>query len=173
MKKTISLKSFYSVTGVLVWIGYTALAAMVLIVLVDASGRYLLNKPLRGSYELVKLAMITLSGFAIMYTTVKREHVGIDLLFVRVSGRAQTIMRSLGSLLGIGTWAIMAYAVYRTALAASRATSDILLIPTLPFRLTLVVAIALCVLTVLIQTLYSLVSKETPEGTKEEVPHEY
>ncbi|NTV06929.1 MAG: hypothetical protein HGA59_10595 [Chlorobiaceae bacterium] len=46
-------KGFYSITEVAAWIGYITTAGIVLIVLVDVCGRYLLNKPLIGSYELV------------------------------------------------------------------------------------------------------------------------
>ncbi len=151
MRKT--SKGFYSMTNVAVWIGCVALTAIILIVFVDVLGRYFLNKPLPGSYELVEQLMGVLAGFAIMYAAVKRGHVALDLIVSRFSRRTQAIMGSIFSLLGFGTWAVLAYKVYQHALKALETgiTTDVLPIKLRQILLTLAVGTFLCSLILLIQ----------------------
>ncbi len=165
----IVFKGFYSVTEVSAWIGYIALVAIILIVVIDVCGRYFLNKPLNGAYELVQLAMIILGGVAIFYTAVKRGHVAIDLFTARFPRRTQIIMQSIASLLGFGTWALLAYQIYLYALEVLQlsTTTDILDIPLGPFLLTLAVATFLCCLTLLIQAFYPEVPEKKPEKKEE------
>lgn len=174
MRRVISLKAFYSVTGALVWIGYVALAGIVLTVLVDASGRYLFNHPMTGGYELVQqVFMMLLGGFAILYATMKRGHVAIDLLLGRFPKRAQPILRSGASFLALLTWAVMAYTVYRFSQMSPKETTPMLRIPIRPLYLALIVGTALSVLTSLIQTIHPQVSEETPTEKKAEIPDEH
>ncbi len=158
---------FYSVIEVLVWIGYLALAGIVLVTLIDGTGRYLFNRPLQGSYAFVLLGMLILGGFAITYTAVKKGHVAIDLLVARFSRRAQIVIESIASLLGFGTWALLAYQVYLGSLLPD--TTEDLRIPRGPFLFTLAVTIFLCCLTLLIQAFHPEVVEEKPGEKKEEV----
>lgn len=176
MSRIISLKAFYSAMGVLVWIGYIGLAAIVLVVFVDVCGRYLLNKPLTGAYELVELSMTLFGGFAILYTTVKREHVGVDFLVVRFPRRTRTALQRIGSLVGLGAWAVLTYWAYLRAMELFRSPygeiTSSLHIPIAPFMLILAVATFLGCLALLIQFFHPFVSEETQEKRKKG-PDEY
>ena len=153
------LKAFYSLTDIVVWIGYAALAVIVLVVFVSACARYFLRNPIRGDFELVLLSIITLGGFSILCTTIEREHVAIDLLVSRFSRHTRMIMQSIYSLLGFAVWATLAYQTYLRALD-SRGTTAALRIPMAPVLMILAGAILLCCLASLIQIFYPVVQEE-------------
>lgn len=159
-------KGFYPAIEVLIWVGYIAMAAIVLIVFVDVCGRYFLNHPLLGSEELVEFVLMpALGGFAIMYAAVKRGHVAVDLVVARFPRRTQIIMQSIASLLGFGIWAVVAYQVYLYALEELKchALTENLRISLVPFNFTLALGTFLCCLTLLIQACHPEVSEEKPE----------
>ncbi|MFH1031473.1 MAG: TRAP transporter small permease [Chloroflexota bacterium] len=160
------VKVFYSVTNVIVWIGYIALALIVLTVFIDVGGRYLLNKPLTGAYDLVILAMTVLGGLAIMYTTVKRGHVGVDLLVVRFSKRAQIIMQIITSLLGVAVWAVLTYEAYLRAMVIMKSslTMAILHVSPGPFLIAAIVGVFLSCIASLIQAFNPEGMQQKPEG---------
>lgn len=159
------LKKFYSATEVLIWIGYIALAAIVLIVFTDVSGRYFLNKPLPGAVELVELTMAILGGFAIMYTAVKGGHIAIDLLTTRFPKKIQRLIQIIDSLLGAIIWVFFAYRlfVYAISLERSSQVTSVLRISPVPFLLAIVVALSLTFLILLIEVFYHQRSEQKPE----------
>ena len=162
MRKT--SEDFYSINAVAAWIGCIIITAIILLVFVDVCGRYLLNKPLQGSYELVEQAMCVLAGFAIMYTAAKGGHVAIDV--IRFSRRTQGIMQRVFSLLGSGISVALAYRVCLCAVDQVKKgeTTDVLRVPLAPFTFMLAVPLFLCGLTLLIQTFHAEASEETKEG---------
>lgn len=157
------LRGFDSVTKVLNWIGYISLTGIVLITCVDVFGRYCLNKPLLGSIEILELSMAILGGFAMLYTTTQRGHISVDLFFIRFSRRIQVIIDSFGSLLGFGTWGLIAYQVYLLGirLLKSGDSTNMLRIPLSPFQFILALGLSLYSLTLLIQGLRPLILKES------------
>ena len=157
------LRSFDSATKVLNWIGYISLSGIVLVTCVDVIGRYCFNKPLLGGLEILELSMAVLGGFAMLYTTTQRGHISVDLFFVRFSRRTQVIIDSFGSLLGFGTWGIIAYQVYLLGirLLKSGDSTNLLRIPLSPFQFILALGLALYSLTLLIQGLRPLILKES------------
>ncbi len=163
-------KRFYSLTEVLGWIAYLGLAAIVLVVFVDVSGRKFLNRPLTGSNELTELIMLSFGGFAIMYTAVKRGHIAVDLLLTRFPRRIQILTQIIASLLGFGTWALLANRVLMYGLEdLKQSTTTVLLgIRTWPFLLALALAAFMTCLTLLIEAFYPKVSDEKPEEKKME-----
>ncbi len=158
-------KGFYSITEVAAWTAYIAAVGIVLFVFVDVCGRYFLNKPLRGSNELVEQSMAILGGFAIMYAAVKRGHVAIDLIASRFSRRTRVIMQSIFLFVGFGTSVVLAYQVYLRALWRLQFSevTQVLRIGTAAFAFILAVALFLCGLTLLIQAFHPWVSEETME----------
>jgi TRAP-type C4-dicarboxylate transport system permease small subunit len=167
-------KGFYRVTEVGAWVGYITIACIALIVFVDVCGRYLLNKPLLGSYSLVEGAMVILGGAAIMYTTVERGHVAIDVLAAKFPERTQMIMQRIFSLLGFGVWGMVVYGVYLYALSLVKSAETMMSLPQVswaPFVFILAAGLFLCSLTLLIQTFHPKVPEETM-GKKEEMVNE-
>ena len=158
-------KGFYSVSiGVAAWIGHILVAVITLIVFVNVCGRYLLNSPLTGTYDLVEEAMVILGGLAIMYAAVGWGHVAIDILAAKFSRRTQIIMQRIFSLLGFGIWGVVAYGVYLHALSVMKSSRTMASFPQVsqaPFRFILAAGLFLCSLTFLIQTFHPKVPEET------------
>ena len=167
------LKGFYRITEVGAWIGYITIAFITLIVFVDVCGRYLLNKPLVGTNDLVEAAMVILGGLAIMYTAAERGHIAIDLLSAKFTARTQKIMQRIFSLLGFGAWSTVAYGVYLIALSVMKSSQTMLSLEVslAPFEFILAAGLFLCSLTLLIQTFHPKVPEETM-GKEEEIVNE-
>jgi TRAP-type C4-dicarboxylate transport system permease small subunit len=128
-----------------------------LIVFVNVCGRYLLKIPLPGTYEIVEETMVILGGLTIMYCTVKRGHVAIDILAAKFSKRIQIIMQTVFSLLGFGIWGAVAYGVYLHALSVMKLSRSLASFPQVrvaPFLFVLAAGLFLCSLTFLIQAFH-------------------
>ena len=151
-------KGLYSVSiGVAAWIGHIVVAVITLLVFLNVCGRYLLRSPITGTYELVEEAMVVLGGLAIMYATVKKGHVAVDILSAKFSGRIQIIMQTVFSLLGFGTWGVVAYGVYLHALSVMKSSRTLASFPQVrvaPFLFVLAAGLFLCSLTFLIQAFH-------------------
>ena len=163
-----TLRGVESATKVFNWVGYISIAVIVLVTSVDVIGRYCFNMPLLGSNEILELSMAVLGGFAMLYTTIQRGHISVDLFLVKLSRRAQLIIDIFGSLIGFGIWGIIGYQVYLLGLHSLKAgdTTGDLGLPVSPFQFILALGIALYSLTLLIQSLRALMLKES--GKKEE-----
>jgi len=164
---------FKAITEVGAWIGYITIAFITLIVFVDVCGRYLLNKPLVGTNDLVEGAMVILGGFAIMYTAVERGHMAVDIISAKFTARTQIIMQRIFSLLGFVAWSVVAYGVYLMALAMKKSSETMLSLElsVAPFMFTLAAGLFLCSLTLLIQIFRPKVPEETM-GKEEETVNE-
>jgi len=147
------IKSFYSFIEIVAWFGYIFLGGIVLLVFVDVGGRYIFNKPLLGAFESVELAMNIVAGAAVMYTTVKRGHVSIDILTTRFSRHTQIIMQSVFSFLGFVAWLATAYQIFLLALSFLKkgVITNVLSINCAPTLFFLATAVFLSSLTSLIQ----------------------
>jgi TRAP-type C4-dicarboxylate transport system permease small subunit len=164
-------KVFYSITGLADWIGYAGLAAIVLIVFVDVCGRFLLNKPLLGSIELVEQTMGFLAGFAMMAASAKHGHVALDLINERLSKGTQIIMQRIFSLLGAGISLLLAYRVFLRVfrdLQFDKRTM-VLQLSTAPVTFVFAVGLFLCGLVLLIQTFEPVALGENSEGKEERI----
>ncbi len=160
-----AIKGLYSVSiGVGAWIGHILVAVITLLVFVNVCGRYLLRSPITGTYEIVEETMVILGGLTIMYCTVKRGHVAVDILAAKFSGRVQIIMQSIFALLGFGTWGAVTYGVYLHALSVTKSSQTMVSFPQVglaPFLFILAAGLFLCSLTFLIQTFHPKVPEET------------
>lgn len=67
------------------------LGGMAAVTFVDVVGRYLLNRPLRGAFELTEVLMAAVIFAALPSLTLRREHIAIDLLDRYYSPRAAKI----------------------------------------------------------------------------------
>ena len=136
----------------IIWIGIFTLVIMVLVISIDVIGRFFFNSPLVGSLEIIDLCMALLGGFAIMYTSVKRGHVAVDVLVEKFSERMQILVVRISSFIGFVLWGIVAWQIFSRAVSAfkTREPSEVLLIPLAPFYLTLAIGITLCSIVLLI-----------------------
>jgi TRAP-type C4-dicarboxylate transport system permease small subunit len=91
------------------------LSAMVVVTFVDVVGRYLLNRPLRGAFELTEVLMAAMIFAALPAITARREHIAVDILdryFSPAAARVRDVLVELGSAAVV---AVLAYIFLRQA----------------------------------------------------------
>ncbi len=156
------IKYFYSLTEVIVWLGYITLTGIVVIVFIDVCGRYFFNSPFLGAYESVEVGMTILVGSAVMWATFTWRHVSIDILISRFNRRIFIILQSMFSFLGFVAWIGVAYLIYLFALDILRTGQMPGLLPVSrgPFLIVLSVALFFSSLISLIQTFHHGVSEQ-------------
>ncbi|MGX1101153.1 TRAP-type C4-dicarboxylate transport system permease small subunit [Amorphus sp. MBR-141] len=86
------------------------LAAIVVLMAVDVTARYLFNSPVPGAGEIIELAMAVLVFSALPMTTLRREHVTLDYLEHLLPANAQ---RVVGAIADIATAAILGFLAWR------------------------------------------------------------
>ena len=158
-------KGLQTITDILVLIAAIAVAGIILVVVVDVSGRYLFNKALAGSDELVEQCMGILAGIAIMYAAAKNQHVAVDVIIGRFPARVQMIMQRIFSLLGAATCLLLSYRVWNYALYQLKLGSRTITFEILKAPLSFVIALALFLsaLVFLVEVFHPPVPGETSE----------
>jgi len=151
-------KAVFPISRFLYVIGQFILVLMVLITVVDVFLRYVLNRPILGSYELTQFMMAILVFASVGYTMTVKGHVIVDLATTRLSQRAQALIECITSLLGAILFAIV---TWRNVLQAGIAwrrhdVSAELFITTSPFILFVAVGIAVLSLVLVVQFIQSL-----------------
>lgn len=111
-----------------------ALVGIVLLTCVDVVGRYLLNRPLTGAFELSEMAMGALVFASLPLVTLRRQQVTVDLLdwLVPASWRAmQDVAANLIAALCVGVVAWRLW-VKAAEMLANGETTAVLKIPMYP-----------------------------------------
>ena len=81
------------------WAMAAALAVMVVMVFVNAAGRYLIGQGLAVSEELSRLAFVWLIMIGAVVAVRERAHIGMDFVVLRLKPRAQRVCLILSNLL--------------------------------------------------------------------------
>lgn len=112
-----------------------ALLALVGLTFVDVVGRYLFDHPLRGTTELVELAMVVIIFMGLPLVTRHREHLALDFLDKLVPPRAVLFIEALMGLLMAACLLWLAWLMARKALdvAAIGDSTMVLSIALAPF----------------------------------------
>jgi len=116
-------------------VGTAALVLMMLLTAADVTLRYLFNRPIVGSYELVQAMMAILVAFGLAYTGVHKGHITIDLITSKFSTRVRAFINSITWIISVGVFALIAWRSiwHAEGLKASGATTSALYIPLYPF----------------------------------------
>jgi len=111
-----------------------ALAAMAVVTALDVIGRYLLNAPLPGSYELVGLLLAITVFAALPLATLGREHVVVDVLDHLLPPRLVALQRAVTEAAAGAVLAVLAWQLWLRGerLALEHATTNLLAIPLAP-----------------------------------------
>lgn len=111
------------------------LAAMMFLIAADVFLRYLLNKPILGSYELIQYLMVITVSFGLSYCCLQKGHVTLGLFTSRFPRRTRAIVDSVVGLLGLIVTLLMTWqtCIYIVILQKSQVASTVLLIPIFPF----------------------------------------
>lgn len=110
------------------------LVAMVLLTCIDVVGRYLLNRPLTGAFELSELAMGALVFSSLPLVTLRRRQVTVDLFDRLVPATWRPAQDALVNLVAAGCTGVIAWRLWIKAEDMMRAgeTTASLKIPVYP-----------------------------------------
>jgi TRAP-type C4-dicarboxylate transport system permease small subunit len=132
-------------------IASTMIVAIMFLTFFDVGGRFALNKPITGSYELTEFMMSLFIGFGVGYCAYRHGLIRVDLIMQHTNKKTNawidviTYSASLIFYIMI-TWQCLnnAFSYYHTGL-----TSSVLYIPVYPFVFVLVIGVAILSLTFL------------------------
>lgn len=121
------------------------LAAIMLLTFADVIGRYALNAPLRGAYEITELAMGVLVLGALPLVTAGREHIRVDLADALMTGRAGPLRDLLVAIATCAISGLVAWQLWQRGAQALREgdATFLLALPTAPFTLAMAVFVTL------------------------------
>lgn len=128
-----------------------ALSAMAVVTVVDVTGRYLLNAPLPGSYELVGLLLAVTVFAALPLATLRREHVVVDVLDHVLPRRFVAFQAGSTALLAAAALGALAWQLWGRGerLVLDNAATNLLGIPLAPLAFFMAICTALAVPAVL------------------------
>lgn len=120
-------------------IGMFVLLTMMLVTTCDALGRYILNKPIPGAFELATFMLATFILLGIAYTEQVNGHVAVTLFIYRMPPRVRLCVNVIMTIFTLAFFAVITWRAWELAgsLRQKGLTSDILDIPAWPFRLLL------------------------------------
>jgi TRAP-type C4-dicarboxylate transport system permease small subunit len=100
----------------------------------DVVGRYFLNTPLPGGFELTEIMMAALIFLGMPLVTLSGEHIKVDLLDLVVSARVRRIQEVFAHLIGCGVSVLLAWTLWVKAgqVAAYQDRTETLGIPLAP-----------------------------------------
>lgn len=144
--------------------GMIMLALMILTV-IDVVGRYLFNRPIRGTFELAEFALVLIVFLALGYAQHNEDHVVIDLLYTRFPKAIQSVVYLLSTVISLAVISLMAWRLYLYSgrMAAGNYTTAVLRIPLSPLVLMSAFG-AVCFILAIISSIIKRTSHE--EGDK-------
>ena len=150
-------KAVFPVSRLLLYIGQFTLILMVMLTVADVFLRYVLNRPILGSYELTEFMMAVLVFSTIGYTMVVKGHVVVDLVFTKLPQRIKDILECITSFIAFILFAVVAWRNVMqadTAWGRNDVTAE-LFIPISPFILFVAIGIAVLALVLFAQFIQS------------------
>jgi TRAP-type C4-dicarboxylate transport system permease small subunit len=141
--------------------GAGGMLGLAFLIVTDVGLRYLFNRPIVSTHELVMFLMAVVVFSALSYTETLDGHVRIDLVVSRLPRRAQGALRGVTSILSLGLFALIAQQniVRAKALRLEGLTSSTLHMPVYPFYLFAAFGCALLCLVLLIDVVVSLIPR--------------
>lgn len=126
-------------------IAVASLCGMSLLTVIDAAGRYLLNRPIIGSVELVELMMIAVIFSSIPLMTRARGHITVDGFSHLFSARAVRLQDRFGALIATAVSGFLAWVTWAKAESTAEYgdITAMLGIPLAPFVYFMAVMLAL------------------------------
>jgi len=114
-----------------------ALVCMMSWVVTDVISRYVFDRPILGSYEVVEYTMVVFIFMAFAYAQFNKAHIAVPIVVERFGPRTQAVINALTGVVTLGMAAAMIWgACIQTGnMFTSHLTSTVLLVPKWPFQL--------------------------------------
>ena len=132
--------------------GVTLLVLM-LLTTADVAGRYFLNQPITGVFDITHFAVLVMVFLGLAYCEFENGHVAIDLFYNRLGPAAARILSRITSLLGAIFCGLIAWRtmVQSVDVKAFNEASQLVLIPFYPFYYVLAFGAALYALVMILR----------------------
>jgi TRAP-type C4-dicarboxylate transport system permease small subunit len=101
-----------AVTGMSTFFSMIASAALMLMMVLSCADifmRYLFNRPITGTYDIVGLSGAVLVSFALPYTMLKKGHVAVEILVQSLSRGKRLVIETFSHLLGISLFLVLVW----------------------------------------------------------------
>ncbi len=118
--------------------------------------RYFLKKPIPGDTELIEFMMAIFIPLSVAICAAKHQHIAVELFVERLPKKVQAVFSIVATLLIMVFYGLIAWesASYFLEESQSKTTTAVLLIPTYPFILPLVIMGAVVVVVMLHQLIF-------------------
>jgi len=148
-----------TIAGVMHKIGLAVLLLMMFLTVGDVLGRYFLAKPIPGTFEVTNFMLALLVFLTLGYTQLRKGHISIDVMMLRLSPRTQAIIDSITCLASLVLFCLVIWqtAVHARRLYIGHEVSGILSWPIYPFIIVAAIGILLFCFVLLINLLYAVV----------------
>jgi TRAP-type C4-dicarboxylate transport system permease small subunit len=132
-------------------VGSIALAMLMFLTVADVFGRYLLNRPVPGTFELTEMLMVPIVFLALGLAQHRNEHIALDLAYNYFPSRQKKITDVVVDLINVVvvlgiTWQLYEYSV---RMAEGNYTTAVLQLPIHPFVILAIAGTASYVLAIL------------------------
>jgi len=129
-------RAIAQLSSLFMWLSAGTVFVVMALMVLDVLLRYFLNAPLRGTFEIVEMALVGIVFLALGHTQRTQGHVAVDLVAERLPSRLRRVTELVSATLACAISGVMTASLVLLASApgASRETTDLLHIPTVPFR---------------------------------------
>lgn len=116
-------------------VGASAVVVMMFLTAADVFLRYCFNRPLHAAFELTEYLMVIAIALTLTYCAIMKGHVRAEVLVSLLPQRAQAVIRSIVTVLGLGLFSLITWqsAIQAGVIQASGAYSGVLQVPVYPF----------------------------------------
>jgi TRAP-type transport system small permease protein len=156
-----------SILSVLVILGCSIYGIMALVVVFNVACRFLFKQPLKGTVEVVEIAMLFVAFFSVPFAAKKRAHVTVRLFVHRFPKHIQKIVWRAGFFLSAIIAGIITYQAIVNTIYSIRhlyETTPVMFIPFAPLKLVMAFGCLILCMVLLLDTLDPIPTEEVPKG---------
>ncbi|HZA55647.1 MAG TPA: TRAP transporter small permease [Candidatus Udaeobacter sp.] len=131
--------------------GSIALVVLMLLTVADVCGRYFVNRPVSGTFELTELFMVFIVFLALGLAQHHNEHISLDLAYNYFPSRLKKGMNVLIDFVNLAAMAAVTWQLYEYSarMGEGNYTTAVLQLPIQPFAIVAVVGTASYVLAII------------------------
>jgi len=97
------------IAHLLIRICMCSILAMMVLTVVDVCGRYFLNQPIRGAFELTEFMVVIAVASGLASTQLSKRHIAVEFVVARMSPRAQKVIDGFGYAICLGLYILISW----------------------------------------------------------------
>lgn len=124
-----------NLTRILLFLGGTALLAMMFLTALDVVMRYIFHQSISSASELIKYLMTCCVAFGVVYCEDQKAHVTVDLVMINFSKKVQAVFKIITNAIAMFLVFLLAWQniLHTKRIYDSGVASPVLYIPAYPF----------------------------------------